>query len=233
MNAASLWFSLRVLKTPYQFIIPYSTYAPWINSIDFLTTFKSLSKYALTPILQAWELYNLTQETEKVVGDVIEIGVFKGGTASIIAKKLKEMDSSRKLYLCDTFAGVVKTSKNDSFYSDGDIKHEDESFVEDLIKKTSAFKNFIILKGIFPDETAHLVSSKKFSLVHIDVDVYYSAKNIIDWIWPKMSKGGVLIAQDFGYQASRGVTKIIEEKRVLKDAIFIHNINGNGLLIKK
>ena len=49
--------------------------------------------------------------------------------------------------------------------------------------------NVELLQGIFPEETAARVADRGFRLVHVDVDVYQSAKDVFDWAWPRLSAG--------------------------------------------
>jgi O-methyltransferase len=93
--------------------------------------------------------------------------------------------------LCDTFEGVVKAGSHDTRYKGGEYADTSKEIVEDLIQ-TLGIKTVRILKGIFPDETGHLIGAEaKFKLCHIDVDVYQSAiKDVMAWIWDRMFPRG-------------------------------------------
>jgi hypothetical protein len=98
---------------------------------------------------------------------------------------------------------------------------------------TDKYTKYEILNGIFPEETSDLIDSKiKFGLCHIDVDVYQSAKDIVDWIWCKMIIGGVIIFDDYGFYSCNGVTKYVNELKERTDCMIIHNLNGHALMIK-
>jgi O-methyltransferase len=88
------------------------------------------------------------------------------------------------------------------------------------------------LQGIFPDDTGHLVQNEKFCLVHIDVDAYVSAKDIMDWVWERMSVGGVIVFNDYGFPLTKGITLLVNEYLQRPDAVRIHNLNGHGIIIK-
>ena len=51
-------------------------------------------------------------------------------------------------------------------------------------------------KGYFPD-TAGPVKEKKFCLVNIDVDIFESVKACMEFFYPRMSRGGVIICHDY------------------------------------
>jgi O-methyltransferase len=102
---------------------------------------------------------------------------------------------------------------------------------EEVINKINV-NNVKMLVGIFPDETAELVTDNTFRFVHVDVDVYQSAKDIVEWIWPKLCRGGVVVFDDYGFFGCNGITKFVNEERHKKDRLILHNLNGHGIVIK-
>lgn len=81
--------------------------------------------------------------------------------------------------------------------------------------------NTKILKEIFPDETSNLV--KVFRFCHIDVDVYQSSKDIMEWIWSKLVVGGMILFDDYGMYQCDGITKLVNEERNKQDRIVVNN----------
>lgn len=156
----------------------------------------------------------------------------EGGTGGLIAKNAELCDIKDEVYLCDTFSGVVKASSKDSEYSGGEHADTSVKIVENLIYSKLKLNNVKILKGIFPQETSHLLNNKKFRLCHIDVDVYQSGKDVIDWIWEKMVVGGVVVFDDYGFKGADGIRKFVDEQRSCKDRLIIHNLNGHAIIIK-
>jgi O-methyltransferase len=51
-------------------------------------------------------------------------------------------------------------------------------------------KNVVIRKGVFPDNFRQEMDKERFCFAHIDVDVYLSAKEVMDFVWPRMPVGG-------------------------------------------
>ena len=136
------------------------------------------------------------------------------------------------MYLCDTWEGVVKTGPTDIYYHDG--KHDDTSkgVVEALVRRMG-LGNVTLLQGIFPEDTADQVTDDQLRLVHVDVDVYQSAKDVFDWAWPRLPSGGVAVFDDYGFPACPGVTEFVDEQRDLPDRLVLHNLNGHGLVVKR
>ncbi len=222
----------RTLKASYQLTIPFATYAPWLKDEAFLKNYDLIKGVSLVNIYQCWELWKLVDETEKTPGDVIEVGVFKGATSAIMGAKLKQNHSPAQFICCDTFEGVVKASAADNFYKGGEHKDTSLGFVTNLLTQTFQLNNVVFLKGIFPDETGHQVQDSQFRLCHIDVDTYQSGKEVLNWVWERLSPGGIVVFNDFGYPRTRGITQLVEENRGRKDCLVIHNLNGHGMMIK-
>ncbi len=157
----------------------------------------------------------------------------EGGTSALIAQKAALCGIQQPIYSCDTFRGVVKAGINDTCYKGGE--HADTSCeVVKALNSRLNLTNVRILEGIFPDETAHLIPAEDqtFGLCHIDVDVYRSALEIVDWIWGRLLTGGVIVFDDYGFGVCEGIRRLVVEQRALRDRRIIHNLNGHALVIK-
>jgi len=211
-----------------------ATYAPWQMDQLFLETYKAINGYTFVDKYRCYELWTLVEQSRKVNGgSLIEVGAWRGGSGAIIAKKARSVGITDPVYLCDTFKGVVKAGPEDvTFYKGGEHADTSPEIVRHLIKDTLDLDNVVILKGIFPEETAHLIPNQQFRFCHVDVDTYQSAKDIIEWIWSKMVVGGIVVFDDYGFKYCEGVTKYVEELRRLSDRLLIHNLNGHAILIK-
>jgi O-methyltransferase len=219
----------------YGAVEPTSNYAPWLADKDFLNTYSAVKLNTLVDIYRCYELWDLAKKIHEIdpACSYIEIGVWRGGTAGIITKKLSLLNATNKFYLADTFSGVVKASTKDEYYLGGEHSDTSEEIVTTLLNEKMGCTNFQMLKGIFPEETAHLIAAnEKFGFCHIDVDVYESARDIVDWIWGKLIIGGVIIFDDFGFHTCNGVTKYVEEQKIKEDRVVVHNLNGHALMFK-
>ncbi|ADB53873.1 TylF/MycF/NovP-related O-methyltransferase [Conexibacter woesei] len=211
---------------------PISTYAPWQSDQEFQQVYGAVKRNTLVDVWRCHELWSLLAELREVPGAIIEVGVWRGGTGALMASRAKRLGITDSVYLCDTWTGVVKTSAVDTYYRDG--RHDDTSrpIVEQLVSRM-ALDNVRLLQGMFPEETADQVTDGTFRLCHIDVDVYQSAKDVLEWAWPKLSPGGVVVFDDYGCPATPGVTKLVDEQRMHDDRLVIHNLNGHGLVLKR
>ena len=215
----------------YEEVTPPATYAPWSNDSNFNQTYEKVKNNTLVDKYRCYELWQLVEQVSTLNGALIEVGVWKGGSGSLIAYKAAFSGIKDKVYLCDTFSGVVKAGENDPSYKGGEHADTSTGEVEKLIKELN-LTNTEILVGIFPEDTGKLIKDDLFRFCHIDVDVYQSAKDIVEWIWPKLTVGGIIIFDDYGFRGCAGVTKYVNEQRSKKDRIVIHNLNGHAVLIK-
>ncbi|MFH1208136.1 MAG: TylF/MycF/NovP-related O-methyltransferase [Candidatus Omnitrophota bacterium] len=215
----------------YELILSGASYAPWLSDHSFNETFKIISSHTLVDKYKCYELWQLVGETAKLNGGLIEVGVWKGGSGILIAQKAKLSGIRNHVYLCDTFRGVVKAGEKDARYMGGEHADTSMEIVEKLADDLR-LDNIKIVTGIFPEETHGSVMDRTFRFCHVDVDVYESAKDVLEWLWPKVVVGGVMVFDDYGFQGCNGVTRLINDERNRKDRITIHNLNGHAILIK-
>ena len=216
----------------YQRAFPFATYAPWKIDPAFLSTYSVIQLNTLVDIYRCWELWTLVDQTAKRDGGILEVGVWRGGTGALMAKRVLSTGRNDPVYLCDTFEGVVKAGSKDSAYKGGEHSDTSQRIVEDLLRSLE-ITNVRILKGIFPDETAALIEpGARFRLVHIDVDVYQSAKDVMAWIWERIVPGGIVVYDDYGFQTCQGITKYVNEQIAEEDRVVLYNLNGHAIVIK-
>lgn len=209
-----------------------SDYAKHLRDAAFVETSKAADAYTLCDVLRRHELWSLVRQTAKLApGNYLEVGVWRGGTGLVIAEATRRFQTGGRLYLADTFAGVVKASAADSSYFGGEHADTSEELVRELLKR-HGHDDVILLKGIFPDET-HGAVEGSLRLVHVDVDVYQSAKDVVEWCFDRLVAGGVIVFDDYGFLSWSGVTRLCEEYEQDVRFTFIHNINGHCVLIKR
>jgi O-methyltransferase len=216
----------------YQLLNPIADYAPWMTDPQFLETYHTIQPYTLVDMYRCYELWTLVEQSQKLAGSLIEIGVWRGGTGALIAQRAKLSGITDPIYLCDTFTGVVKASAHDPLYQGGEHHDTSLGLVEDLVYNQLKLEHVKILQGIFPEETANVLDHESFRFCHIDVDVYHSAKDITEWLWNKLTIGGMIVYDDYGFFGYAGVTTYVEEQRHALDRLVLYNLNGHAVIIK-
>lgn len=213
---------------PHSQVAPTATYSPWLTDDRFRDVYDHVKEHTLVDVYRCYELWNLVRGTARLPGAILEVGVWRGGTGAILAAA----NSRKTVYLADTFRGVVKAGDKDTRYVGGEHADTSRDTVEHLFLGR-ALGNYQILQGIFPEETAWLVTDEAISLLHCDVDVYESTRDVVEWALPRLSPGGVMVFDDYGFHGCEGVTRYVNELRSRENMLFIHNLNGHGILVKE
>jgi O-methyltransferase len=215
----------------YSVVIPGASYSPWLSDAAFQAAYGILKPNTMVDLYRCYELWTLAGQCARLGGDILEVGVWRGGSGCLMAVQAMLQGSRSKVYLADTFSGVVKAGENDPSYKGGE--HADTS-VDYILKAKEALglDNVELLVGIFPEATAAPLENARFSLCHIDVDVYASAADVLDWVWPRMQVGGVVVFDDYGTIETGGMTRLVNERMGTPNSIIMHNLNGHAVMIK-
>ena len=173
---------------------------------------------------EAYQIYMAVQNTQKIPGDIAEVGTYKGGSAKLICK----VKGNKSLHLFDTFEGLPSPST-----SIDDLKQFKEGR---LLASYEKVKNYLkdyayvyFYKGIFP-YTAEPIHDKRFSFVHLDADLYLSTLDSLKFFYPRLNKGGIIISHD--YINSPGVRKAFDEFFVDKKEPIIEMSGIQCLIVK-
>ena len=145
-------------------------------------------------------IYSLSLRQKKIKGDYAEVGVYNGSSAKVMC----ETKGDKHLYLFDTFEWLPEVDKIDTGYS----KKMFAGNYEYVKQRLSQYGNVHIHKGLFP-ETSGPIENNKFAFVHLDVDIYQSTKDGLEFFYERMQNGGIILSHD--YSQSRGVKKAFNE----------------------
>ena len=217
----------------YDLNIPHANYAPWNVDDAFLEVYARIKDDTFVDKYRCYELWQLVKQLGNVRGALIEVGVWKGGTASIIAASARRHGSGERVYLCENFKGVVKTSARDTHYKGGEHADSSKASIERYLGEVFRIENYEILSGVFPDETGKRLAGENFKFAHIDVDVYQSARDAFEFIFARLVRGGCIVFDDYGFSRCDGVTKMVDELYGREDLLILHNLNGHAVVVKK
>jgi O-methyltransferase len=153
-----------------------------------------------------------------VEGDFIELGVWRGGAVILMRALLKEMNiTDRSIWVADSFNGLPppNPSKYPADKGDRHSKYDELSISEDDVKHNFEKYGLLdeqvkFLKGWFKD-TLPVAPIKKLALLRLDGDMYESTMDGLVHLYPKLSKGGYIIIDDWG--ALPACRKAVEDYR--------------------
>lgn len=170
---------------------------------------------------EAYVIHAAVLATAKLRGDIAEVGVFRGGTAKVICQAKGE----RPLHLFDTFEGLPAPGEIDTAFQQGQYACSLENVREYL----RGFPGVLFYKGYFPG-TAGPVEDRRFSLVHLDVDLYTSTLQALEFFYPRMEPGGIIISHD--YVEFAGVRNAFDEFFEHKPETVLE-LSGNQCVVTK
>jgi len=140
----------------------------------------------------------------EVKGDMVQCGAFKGGSTAKLS--ILAALTGRKLFVCDSFAGLPNTSESTRRY----VSHGDQADyvfgageyagsleeVRENVLRTGELSVCEFVQGWFADSLPTLEVRPAF--VFTDVDYVTSAQDCLRWLWPRLQPGG----QWFTHEAS-------------------------------
>lgn len=144
---------------------------------------------------EAFLVSSLAQTQRQLTGDMAEVGVYKGGSAKLIC----EAKGRAPLHLFDTFDGLPKPDEKDArFFRQGMVTGRLEA-VQDYLKP---YENVFFYPGLFPG-TSEPIRDRMFSFVHLDVDLYQGTFSGLEFFYPRMNTGGIILSHDYQYPGVR------------------------------
>ena len=106
--------------------------------------------------------------------------------------------------------------------------HSPESRTLETLKEFRLIKLF---KGWIPERFPE-VANEKFRLVHIDVDLYEPTRDSLEFFYPRISTGGVMVFDDYGVTSCPGAYKAVNEFMNDKPEYVLHLPTAQGIIIK-
>jgi len=142
---------------------------------------------------------------QKIEGDFIEAGVWRGGAVIFMKALLKvNKDSDRKIWVADSFCGLPRPNEKRYAQDAGDLHYThtelavSKEIVENNFRKYKLLDDKVcFLEGWFKD-TLPRAAMDKLALIRLDADMYESTMDGLKNLYPKLSKGGFLIVDDWG-----------------------------------
>lgn len=175
----------------------------WEQDLAFTRIMQNIQYTTLVDRTRCYILYQLARQTAEVPGEVTEVGVYKGGTAKLLAQAL----SQKKVHLFDTFSGMPPTNATVDAHHEGDFADTSLPAVQNHLNDCH---NGHFYQGLFP-ATAGPIERTKFSMVHVDADIYESVKACCHFFYPRMERDGIMVFDDYGFPTCPGARKAVDE----------------------
>ncbi len=181
---------------------------------------------------QAVNIYHLLTQVVllKVPGDVVELGSFDGTTSVLMQKTLDQLDSNKIIHVYDSFEGLPeKTDKDgDTVFYAGSCSTQKEALEQNFKKHKTKLPK--IHEGWFSDTLPKGLPSK-ISFAHLDGDFYSSILESLTYVYPKLSKGAVVIIDDYCDPKVLDVNNILPGVKKACDEFFKDKKEKVGVLL--
>lgn len=176
----------------------------------------------LNSAFECYLVMSLARSLTRLPGKFAEVGVYQGVTAKLIAS----VNGNRELHLFDTFEGLPPASDKD------DGVHRESQYacsLESVQTYLQEYEQVYFHKGLFPD-SAREMAEDRYAFVHFDVDLYEGTLACLEYFYPRMVPGGVMLTHDYGLLA--GVRRAFQEFMADKPEPIFEQPTTQALVVK-
>jgi hypothetical protein len=170
--------------------------------------------------VEFYTLERVLSEMPAVRGSVLECGVYRGATLLGMTHILTRRGLDARVFGFDSFEGFPEPTKEDA-QSSGELHPDvrpgalsDTSYraLVDRIRLLDWDRRITLVKGFF-ENTLHTISNERFSLVHLDCDLYTSYKTCLEFVYPRMLAGSAIVLDDYRLPANvyPGADRAVDE----------------------
>lgn len=155
---------------------------------------------------ERYNLWSLARSVAHLPGAFAEVGVYRGGSALILCAAKDQAH----LHLFDTFGGMPQVDPaKDGAFRTGDFADCSLAQVKAFLK---GFENVHFHAGVFPEAApVELKPQPSFKFVHLDVDLHRSTSAALEWFYPRLVRGGIIVAHDYSDVTVPGVKRAFDE----------------------
>ena len=208
----------------------YRHHVTWPDDEPFNTAAQDWSHPGL-PLDRRFFVFSAARSVRHLLGDTVDVGVRYGTSSHFI---LNATDNTNKHHhLFDSFAGLNNPGHEDRGtgikqpWKKGDLA-VDEAVCRNNLK---AYPNCHFYKGWIPSRF-HEVSEKTFSFVHVDVDLFEATRDTLEFFYPRLTPGGILLCDDYGFSSTPGAKKAMDEFFADKPEEILQIPTGQAMITK-
>ena len=211
----------------------YSAYVIWPNDDDYQRAWKSFPETTGVVGDRKFFMYSAAKAIRQVSGDTAECGVFRGAGSHLMLES--QAGLGKRHHVFDSFEGLSEPSSADDAATAAtpQFRKHDFSATEAIVRQNlGRFENVFYYKGWIPQRFGE-VADRHFSLVHLDVDLYEPTRDSLEFFYPRMTPGGFIISDDYGFTTAPGVTRAIDEFFANRPEKPIHLPTGQALIVRQ
>jgi O-methyltransferase len=176
----------------------------WDTDADFQALRREMEGHTLVSDVDSYFTYRFAHDACSLPGEVAEVGVYKGGTARMLAKIFEP--TGKAVHLFDTFAGMPPVDPTRDLHQESDFGDVSLEGVREYLGDCA---NVRLYQGFFP-ATAGPIEDTTFCFVHADVDIHRSVLDCCRFFYPRLVSGGVMIFDDYGRNSCPGAKEAVD-----------------------
>ncbi len=212
-----------------------------VHKCDFLHDPRFQEAYSAGKATQSWKESSIHWRVQvacwaashaiKLEGDFVECGVNRGGLA-IATILFSDFASTEKCYyLLDTYKGLAETHLSAPERSSGRYLNLYDECLDDVRSTFAKFSGVRIIPGTVP-ETLAQVTTEKVAYLSIDMNCAMPELAAIEFFWPKLVAGGIVLLDDYGWQGHDEQKEALDRFAKSKNVLILSLPTGQGLLLK-
>jgi hypothetical protein len=204
---------------------------------------RAVKPYTLTSAEAVCALADAVRHVVKqnIEGDIVECGVWRGGSMAAVARALVSLGNfERCLYLFDTFEGMTRPTARDVNFA-GEVAEDlyrkrngreggsdwcraSEEDVASVMKACGYDESKIHLVKGRVEETIPSKAPERIAILRLDTDWYESTLHELEHLFPRLTRGGVVIIDDYGHW--RGARRATDEFFARRSpGVYLHRVD--------
>lgn len=135
---------------------------------------------------------------DKLPGYLCEMGVYSGGSLEVIAK----YNPGKDIIGIDSFAGMPPVTEGIDYHKEYDFNMVDYAAISGYFKMM--FPAVRLVKGYIPKVFEYFDEHTRFAFTHLDLDLFQSIKDSLDFVYPRTLEGGMILLDDYKVRSTPG-----------------------------
>lgn len=160
---------------------------------------------SIVPPEKLLRLYKAALQALPLNGVWYECGVYKGGSAMLLAETIRRSGKIVELHVFDTFSGMPFSGEHDRHAEGtfGDVSYEA------VVNKFAGYQDVYFHAGVIP-ATFTSRRSDRIAFAYLDVDQEQSARDCLEFVWPRVVVGGIVVIDDYDWPWCPGIKPVVD-----------------------
>ena len=214
----------------------YKSHLIWLKDPEYCAIRENVTRRKITgiPNDRCYTLVELVRQIKHIPGNIAECGS-RFGKSSLFILGGFGSGSDKKMHIFDSFEGISKPNERDldtagkTVWESGELAVAEDILHQNLKEYEG---RFVTYKGWIPERFRE-IEDEHFCLVHIDVDLYDPTRDSVEFFYPRLNRGGLMICDDYGSGYCPGAKAAFDEFFADKPENVISLATGQCVVIKQ